>query len=201
MSTKVSLKAGLVGFEVNISEFCQVLRDFLGASLDPQARHALKAMIQEVDKDFVLVVEVLTPLYAVNTVSDFRQRWPDIFENFKKHYFTQWGSLNTHCGIVSDQLRRIQQAHDWKRRIPLLRSAVNRLEEMGQRWMANDAKLSQAMHGFMESVNQAFTAVNKCHKTPAKALSEIDVVLQGTEKSLLKIKAYSNEIKGISAQL
>jgi hypothetical protein len=201
MSASVSLKAGVVGFEINISEFCQVIRDFVGASLDTEARQALKTMIDEVDKDFELVVEVVTPLYAINSVADFRQRWPEFLQDFKKQYLTQWGSLATHCGIVMDQLQRLQKAHNWKRRIPLLRDAVRRLDEMAQEWMANDAKLYESMNGFIASVNDAMMAVNKHHKTPAKALKKLEGVLQGTEKSLLKIKAYSNELKMISARL
>jgi hypothetical protein len=113
----------------------------------------------------------------------------------------QWQSVSTHCGIVTNQLQRVQKAHDWKRRIPVLRNAVRRLDEMGQKWMANDARLYESMNDFMNSVNDAFGTINKRYKTPAKALGELQAILQGTETSLLKIKAYSNELKLISSKI
>jgi prefoldin subunit 5 len=57
------------------------------------------------------------------------------------------------------------------------------------------------MNGFMISVNEALETVDKRHKTAAKALNELQAILQGNEKSLLKIKAYSNELKQIGANL
>jgi len=198
---KVPLQTGLGTFEVNVSEFVQGLRAFVGVSLNKPARKALKTMIEEVDKDFELVTDVLTPLFAFNTASDFEQGWKPIFTRFKKHYLTRWHVLTTHCGIVSDQLKRMQKAHDWKRRVPFLRDAVTRLEDMGQRWMANDKKLHEAMSSFLTSVDQALTAVNKLHGTPAKAVARLQSVLHGSEKSLLTIRAYANELKRLSARL
>ena len=157
---KVSLQAGIVGFETNISEFCQVVRDFVGAALDQKARQALKKMIAEVDKDFDLVIEVLTPLYAINTNEDLRAQWPAVFQKFKKLYFTQWGSLSTSCGIVMDQLQRVRDAHNWKRRIPVLRDAVKKLDDQGQRWMCNDEELYRSMNAFMKSLNTTLVDVN-----------------------------------------
>jgi len=201
MSAKVALETPLLSFEVDILELCQVLRDFVGVSLDADARKALKEMIVEVDKNFQLVVEVLTPLYAINTAADFRERWPELFRKFKTQYLSKWHSLSTRCGIVSQHLQRIQSAHDWKRRLPVLRNAVKRLDDIGDRWMANDAKLYEAMNGFMQSTNNALMSVNGHRSTPAKALKEIQAVLRGTEKTLLQIKAYSNELELISARL
>jgi hypothetical protein len=201
MSTKVSLKAGIVGFEVDISEFFPVVRDLIDVKLDAKAQEALKTMIEEVDKNFKLIVEVLMPLYTINTVADFRQRWSEFLQNFKKQYLTQWELAKTRCGIVSDQLQRLHEAHNWKRRVPLIRNALRRLDEMGQRWMANDIKLYESMNGFMTSVNDALEIVNKHRKTPAKALEELRALLQGMDQSLLKIKAYSNELERISARL
>ena len=200
MSSTVKLKAGVVDFDVNVAEFCAVVRNFVGVSLDAGARQALKAMIEEVDKDFELVVEVLIPLYAINTVDDFRTQWPGILQRFKTHYLTNWGMLTTHCGIVMDQLDRVRKAHRWKRRVPLLRGAVQNLEDMGGRWMANDQKLHEAMDAFMRAVDAALVAVNQHRGQPRRAVAELQRVLQGTEASLLKIKAYSNELKRISAQ-
>lgn len=201
MSASVSLKAGVLGFEVNIVEFCQVVRDFVGARLDGEARRALKTMITEVDKDFELVVEVMTPLYAINTDADMRKRWPEVFQKFKSEYFKQWGSLATSCGIVSQELERMKKAHDWKRRVPLLRKAVEELDSLGQRWMANDAALYTAMNGFMESANRALTDVNSHCGRPKNALRKLRGVLRGTETGLLSIKGYLNELKQFSARL
>lgn len=198
---KVSIKAGVFGFEANISEFCNVVRDFVGAKLDEKARQALRNMIEEVDKDFELVVDVMTPLYGINSPSDLRVLWPEILPKFMNEYFTKWHSLSTHCGIVTDHLQRIQKAQNWKRNIPLLRNGVQKLDEMGQRWMCDDAKLYQAMDGFMQSINTALLEINALRKTPVKALNKLQKALNGTEAGLLKIKAYSNELKRISAQL
>lgn len=197
---KVSLQAGIVGFETNISEFCQVVRDFVGAALDQKARQALKKMIAEVDKDFDLVIEVLTPLYAINTNEDLRAQWPAVFQKFKKLYFTQWGSLSTSCGIVMDQLQRVRDAHNWKRRIPVLRDAVKKLDDLGQRWMCNDEELYRSMNAFMKSLNTTLVDVNGQLKTPEKALRKLHAFLRGKESSIVKIKAYSNELKLISAR-
>ena len=198
---KVSLQAGVFAFEAKISELCQVVRDFLGARLDEQARQALKTMIAEVDKDFELVVEVLTPLYAINTEADVCKRWPEVFQQFKSERFKQWGSLSTSCGIVFQELERLREAHNWKRRVPLLRKAVEDLDALGQRWMANDSALYTAMNGFMETVNRELMEVNGQFKTPKNALRKLRRVLQGTETGLLRIKGYLNELKHVSARL
>ena len=182
-------------------EFVQEIRAFIGVSLDAPAREALKELIEEVDKDFKLVVEVLTPLFAINTASDFEEKWMPIFVQFKNHYLTSWKSLATSCGIVQDQLKRVQQAQNWKRYLPFLHDAVTRLEDMGQRWMANDQKLHEAMSRFMTSVDQALTAINQLHGTPAKAVAQLQAVLQGSEKSLQTIRDHANELKRLSAQL
>lgn len=198
---KVSVEAGVVAFEVKLSEFVHVVRDFVGARLDKPAREAIKKMIEEVDKDFALVVGALTPLFAINTDADVRTVWRTAFQDFKTEYFTKWNSLATHCQIVSAELQRLQKAHDWKRRLPVLRKAVTGLETLGQRWMANDQELYTAMNAFMDSTNRALTEVNALSRTPAKALRKLRAVLRGTETGLLRIKAYSNELKQISAAL
>lgn len=165
-------------------------------------RHGKRSrkMIAEVDKDFELVTEVLTPLYAINTNKDLRVQWPAVFQKFKKLYFTQWGSLSTSCGIVMDQLQRVRDAHNWRRRIPVLRDALKKLDDLGPRWMCNDEELYRSMHDFMESLNTVLDDVNGQLKTPDRALRKLHAVLRGKESSIVKIKAYSNELKLISAR-
>jgi hypothetical protein len=200
MGVSVSLQAGLIKFDVKISEFAQTVQDFVGASLDAKARDALKTMIAEVDKDFELVAEVMSPLYSINNVADFQRQWPQTFANFTARYLTSWHSLATHCGIVTAQLQRVQKAHNWKRRIPVLGDAVKRLEDMSSRWMGNDSELYTAMQEFMDSMHEALKDVNGC-RTPAKAVKKLKDTLNGTERSLLSIKGYSNELKRLSAAL
>lgn len=200
MDATVSLRAGLFKFDVKISEFSQAVRDFAGASLDTKARDALKTMIAEVDKDFELVAEVMSPLYSINTVADFQRQWPQTFPDFTTRYLTSWHSLATHCGIVNDQLQRVQKSHNWKRRIPVLGEAVKRLEDMSSRWMGNDFELYRAMQEFMDSMHEALKAVDRC-RTPAKSVAKLKDILNGTERSLLSIKGYSNELKRLSATL
>ena len=53
----------------------------------------------------------------------------------------------------------------------------------------------------MTSVDQALTAINQLHGTPAKAVAQLQAVLQGSEKSLLTIRDHANELKRLSAQL
>jgi hypothetical protein len=201
VEAKPSLNVGIGGFEVKVSEFAQVTREFLGLSINKKARLALKAMIKEVDRDFKLVAGVMTPFLEINTPADFRSSWPRRFARFKNYYAVQWDALGTRCDIVSDQLEKLKDAHNWKRHVPLLGRNVKRLEKMGERWMANDQKLYEAMNAFIDSVDAALTAVNRLEKTPSKAVDALHKALQGTERRLLTIRSYGNELKRLSAQL
>src|SRR5882724_6379180 len=61
------IKLSLYGFDVDIGEFVRLIRDLAGAKLDAQSKDALKTMIAEVGKSFDVVLDVVTPLYALNT--------------------------------------------------------------------------------------------------------------------------------------
>src|SRR5204863_1187307 len=102
------IKLSLYGFDVDIGEFVRLIRDLAGAKLDAQSKDALKTMIAEVGKSFDVVLDVVTPLYALNTEAMLRSEFPKLYANFKNAYLKNSNEIRTHCHIVTGSVRAVK---------------------------------------------------------------------------------------------
>ncbi len=79
-----SLKVSMAGFEVDLVEFAGVISDLVSVNLDQESKAALKTLIGEARKSFDVVVDVITPLYALNTPVAVRDQFPALRATFAR---------------------------------------------------------------------------------------------------------------------
>src|SRR5688500_2986651 len=132
------LKFSLGGFEADIGEFVALVRGLAAAQLDSQTKEALRALIAEARRSFDVVVDVVTPLYAVNSAASLQTAFPALYANFKNSYFKQADEVRTHCHIVTGQIQKLKESKAWRENIPLFRNAYERLARSSDEWIGND---------------------------------------------------------------
>ena len=196
------IKLSLYGFDVDIGEFVRLIRDLAGAKLDAQSKDALKTMIAEVRKSFDVVLDVVTPLYALNTEAMLRSEFPKLYANFKNAYLKNSNEIRTHCHIVTDQFERLKASQSWKQNIPVIRDAFQRLIETEATWASADYTLANKMSNFLSNVDTELSRIDAMLQTDASAsLDAVRELLADTEQQIKSIKAHLDELRIISARL
>ena len=196
------IKLSLYGFDVDIGEFVRLIRDLAGAKLDAQSKDALKTMIAEVGKSFDVVLDVVTPLYALNTEAMLRSEFPKLYANFKNAYLKNSNEIRTHCHIVTDQFERLKASQSWKQNIPIIRDAFQRLIETEATWASADYTLANKMSDFLSNVDIELSRMDAMLQIDAiTSLDAVRELLADTEQQIKSIKAHLDELRIISARL
>jgi hypothetical protein len=172
------------------------------AKLDSQTLDALKTMIAEVRKSFDVVVDVVTPLYALNSEATLRSEFPKLYANFKNAYLKNSDEIRTHCHIVTDQFGRLKTSQAWKQNIPVVRDAFQRLMDAEAKWVGADYTLADKMNSFLSNVNTELSRIDVVLQTDAPAgLHAVRELLADTEQQIKRIKSNLDELKIISGRL
>jgi hypothetical protein len=196
------IKVSLAAFEIDVGEFVQVIRDLASVKLDAQTQAALKTLIAEARKSFDVVVDVVTPLYALNSETTMRAEFPKLYANFKSAYLRNSNEVRTHCHIVKDQIGGLKESQAWKENIPLLRNAFNRLVQLEAKWIGNDDDLAYKMDRFLDRMDGELGQINQTLPTDATAACRaVTSLLSDTEKQIKNIKSQLDELRIVSNRL
>jgi hypothetical protein len=196
------IRISLHGFDVDIGEFVRLIRDLASAKLDAQTLDALKTMIAEVRKSFDVAVDVVTPLYALNSEATLRSEFPKLYANFKNAYLKNSGEIRTHCHIVIDQFERLKATQAWKQNIPVVRNAFQRLMEAEAKWAGADDSLADKMNSFLGNVDTELSRIDTVLQTDAAAgLHAVRELRADTEQQIKSIKSHLDELRIISGRL
>ena len=189
-------------FEVDLAELAGTIRDIASVKLDQIAKEAVQGVVTEARKSFDAVVDVLTPLYALNTPAKVRAEFPSLYANFKNTYLKNSNEIRTHCHIVVEQMDKLMSSQAWKQNIPILQNAFRRLEAAKVRWVGNDASLADGMQRFLNDVNGGLNDVlAKVNSSDREAYAALNDLISDSEETLLRIKSQLNQLTIVSSQL
>jgi F0F1-type ATP synthase delta subunit len=197
-----SLKFSLAGFEIDLGEFAQVVRDLATAQLDSQTKEALRTLIAEARKSFDVVIDVVTPLYAVNSEAAMRAAFPQLYANFKNAYLKHGDEIRTHCHIVRDQINTLKDNKAWRQNIPVLQNAFQRLAQSSKKWVGNDDALADKMDDFLNEMNTELSGINKTLQgDAAAAYRDAAALVAETDDKIKKIRSQLNILREVSNRL
>ncbi len=196
------LKTPLAEFELNLSEFASIVKELFVVDLTADARQSLKTLIAEARKSFDVVIDILTPLYALNNESLLRSTFPQLFANFKNTYLKNSDEIRTHCHIVNDQIDKLIEKENWKKHLPLVGKSLERLKRSKDQWMGNDSALADRMQNLLWQVNDNLSDLNtQLGQDANAAFIAMTSLLKESEPELLKLKKSLDELRVISAKL
>lgn len=196
------IKVSLGQFEVDLAELVGVIGDLTTAKLDQTAKDALQALVAEARKSFDAVVDVLTPLHALNTPAKVKAEFPKLYANFKNTYLKNANEIRTHCHIVTEQMEKLKTSQAWREKIPILRNAFKRLEAAERRWIGQDGALARSMEEFLNALNAGLAEVLPKLQTSGKeAHTTLQELISDSEQGLLRIKSHLNQLTIGSSQL
>lgn len=196
------IKVSLGHFELDLAELVGVIGDLASVKLDQTAKDALQALIAEARKSFDAVVDVLTPLYALNTPATVQAEFPIRYADFKNTYLKNSDEIRTHCHIVAGQIEKLKTGQAWKQNVPLLRNAFQRLEAAQGRWVGNDDCLAASISWFLDDVNRGLTDVlARLQDGSNAACAALSALISDSEPELRRIKSQLDQLSISSAQL
>lgn len=196
------LKFSLAGFEVDLGEFARVVRDLTAARLDSQTKEALRTLIAEARKSFDVIVDVVTPLYGLNSAASMQAAFPSLYADFKNAYLKQAGEIRTHCHIVTHQIQTLKESKAWRENIPLFQNAFARLVQSSDRWVGNDDALADKMDRFLNEMDAELNAINTTLQSDADAAFRAAAALVSeTDAEIKNIRLQLNKLREISSRL
>jgi hypothetical protein len=188
--------------KLDLGEFVGVIRDLASVKLDSKTQTALKTLIAEARKSFDVVVDVVTPLYALSSEATMGTEFPKLYANFKNAFLKNSDEVRTHCQIVKDQIERLKASQAWKQNFPVARNAFQRLVQSEAKWAGNDDALADKMNNFLRVMNDELNLINQALPTDAAAACRAVTALLGdTEKEIKNIKSQLNDLRIVSNQL
>jgi len=192
----------LAKLKITLSEFASVVRNFAGEAKHREVKEAIKELIGAARTSYDTTVDVLTPLYALDSEDKFGLKFADLRSNFKNQYLKDMGLLHTHCSIVEAKIIALKDKQGLMRSVPLIKRTFSRLDRLAEAWLARDHELARDMEEFLNRMNSYLDEVdqNKNQSVP-EAYQELGSALTLFEGDFLATKKALDELDIISARL
>ncbi|HCO93061.1 MAG TPA: hypothetical protein DIU00_03780 [Phycisphaerales bacterium] len=206
MGSELEFHLGVASFKVTLSEFVQVTQNLAEAAIGKRklkdVRKRLRELIQEVRKNYDLIVEAVTPLVAIDSQEKFDDRFADARATFKKEFWQKYGDEGTSCAIVIDKMTTLNKRRAWMARLPVAKHSFKRLEYLCDRWIAVDVVLDQNMVDFRDKLSGLFDEIARLKRKNRKQAFEslrstidlLDIDFKAMKRSLNALEVVSSKL-------
>jgi len=202
MSSEIEIGVGLAKLKITLSEFASVVRNFAGEAKHREVKEAIKELIGAARTSYDTTVDVLTPLYALDSEGKFDAELPALRSDFKNQYLKDMGRLYTHCSIVEAKIVALKDKQGVMRNIPLVNRSFNRLDRLAEAWLARDFELARDMEQFLGRMNDYLDEVNIHRQNDVtEAYQGLRSALELFEQDFLTTKRALDELDVISSRL
>jgi hypothetical protein len=199
-SVTLELNAGLAKLKVELGEFVSLMRSLVGAVKRDEIRLALKDMISEVRRTFDTLIDVMTPLYELDTASKFKASFGARRAAFKNTYLKSDGAVRTRCGVIADQMDVLVKKRGWLGAVPGARRSYERLKSLCSNWLLHDDSLVYEMKNFLDSVNKILDQIaRRQRRSPSEAFLELQDVLGQIEGDVQQLKTKLEDLDRLSS--
>lgn len=202
MSSEIEIGIGLAKLKITLSEFASVVRNFVGEAKHREVKAAIKELIAAARTSYDTTVDVLTPLYGLDSEGKFDAELPNLRSDFKNQYLKDTGRLYTHCSIVEAKIFALKDKQGVMRNIPLVNRSFNRLDRLAEAWLARDFELARDMEQFLGRMN-AYLDELYIHRQNdvTEAYQGLRSTLELFEQDFLTTKRALDELDVISSRL
>ena len=202
MSSEIEIGIGLAKLKITLSEFASVVRNFAGEAKHGEVKGAIKELIGAARTSYDTTVDVLTPLYALDSEGKFDAELPALRSDFKNQYLKDMGRLYTHCSIVEAKIVALKDKQGVMRNIPLVNRSFNRLDRLAEAWLARDFELARDMEQFLGRMNDYLDEVNIHRQNDVtEAYQGLRSALELFEQDFLTTKRALDDLDVISSRL
>jgi len=202
LSSEIEIGVGLAKLKITLSEFASVVRNFAGEAKHREVKEAIKELIGAARTSYDTTVDVLTPLYALDSEGKFDAELPALRSDFKNQYLKDMGRLYTHCSIVEVKIVALKDKQGVMRNIPLVKRSFNRLDRLAEAWLARDFELARDMEQFLGRMNDYLDEVNIHRQNDVtEAYQGLRSALELFEQDFLTTKRALDELDVISSRL
>ena len=202
MTSQLELGVGLAKLKITLSEFAGVMKSLVGEAQHQEVRQAIKDLIAAARTSYDTTVDVLTPLYALDTEDRFNSDFGGVLASFKNQYLKDFGLLVTHCSEVDAKLGDLKSKKRFMRNIPLVNRSFARMDRLAEAWLAQDYELARDMELFLRRMNDFLDGVSQAMASdPSEAYEDLKWSLTTFEDDFLGTKRGLNELTVISSRL
>jgi len=206
MGSELEFNVGVAKFRIALSDFVKATKTLANAATKEgelrDVRSTLKELIQEVRKNFDLVVDAVTPLIALDTQQKFNEQFGDIRAEFQNVIWKKLGDEGTSCTIVIDKMGALNKHRAWMQNVPIVRRAFDRLETLCNDWIAVDMVLDENIANFRERLGNLLKEVALLKRNdPEGAFESLETVLESLDTDFKAMKKYLNELGLVSTKL
>jgi NCAIR mutase (PurE)-related protein len=205
MSSEIALDLSIVRFKIDLADFTSAVKtlanEAIASNEKEQARTAIKEMIVEVRKTFDTIVDTLTPLYGLMTMteSEFSARFAAGYQSFKMIYLKRSALARNHCHIVQGFLEELGKRRAWMANLPLANRAFTDLEQLGGKWLAIDDYVVAGLEDFFDTLNAFMDEI--AGKKPTEGLKILTDGLKLIESKFKDISAQLGELDALGRRL
>jgi hypothetical protein len=196
--------AGVTTFEVGVDEVIVATRELLKHTKQAKVRSALARMSKELRKaNKELVEQVLAPLYEIQSQEDFDARFAKLRGRYKAMILQGRPVLaKVNCYQVQQQLERLRDSQQWKKRIPFFRRSVARLELVATGWIADDSALYVADREMLDEIDRFLDEVEATRETdPRAAYRQLREALEAIQDSWTGVRDNLAELSLLGDQI
>ncbi len=206
MGTELEFNAGVAKFRIALEDFERATQKLVGAAIGNKqladVRTQIKELIQEVRKNYDLIVDTVAPLVAMDTQEKFETTFGDQHAKFKAEFWKKYNDEGTSCHIVIDKMDTLRQRRSWMDKLPIVKRAFQHLENMCQAWIARDLVLDENMENFRNSLDKLFDDLAQAKRDdPVVAFDALHGVLASLDSDFKAMKDCLSQLSKASAKL
>jgi hypothetical protein len=206
MGSQLEFNVGVAKFRIALSDFLKATKTLANAATKEgelrDVRSKLKELIQEVRKNFDLVVDAVTPLIALDTQQKFNEKFGDIRADFQNVVWKKLGDEGTSCTIVIEKMAALNKHRAWMQNVPIARRAFDRLNKLCNDWIAVDVVLDANIADFRDRLRDLLKEVAQLKRDdPEGAFESLETVVDSLDTDFEGMKKYLNELELVSTKL